>query len=110
MSKSKNRGTIKNEVKVKPQLSQVAIRNRIASHFTNLVKTFRPTKADAITAIAWFAADVICQASFGPVGAKTEDVIMTIRGTATEFRAAFDGILENNIKFLLQEESNDGKQ
>ena len=109
MSKGKKRGTAKTEVKQKPMMTQAVIRNRIASHFTNLIKIFRPTKADAITAIAWFAADVVCQASFGPVGVKIEDVIMTIRGNATEFKAAFDSILENNIKILTERESTDGK-
>lgn len=109
MSKGKKRGTAKTEVKQKPMMTQAVIRNRIASHFTNLIKMFRPTKADAIAAIAWFAADVVCQASFGPAGARTEDVIMTIRGVATEFRAAFDSILETNIKTLTKKESTDGK-
>lgn len=108
MGKGKNRGTAKAMVAIKPQLSQEAIRNRIASHFTNLVKVFKPTKVDAITAIAWFAADVICKASLGPTDARMEDVVMTIRGMAAEFRAAFDSILQNNIQYLTKKETNDG--
>jgi len=109
VGKTKKHGTAKKEVQQKPQMARVTIRNRIASHFTNLLKTFQPTKADALFAIAWFVADFVCHIEFGVAGATQEHVVMSIRGTAAEFIAAFSAQVDANIKFLTEPEAEDGK-